>query len=237
MLIFLALIEVSIAFMISRVEDAYAPYSLGHLARHLRQRLPADLAVAVHRGAGGAHVARGGVAIAAAPEPLPTAAIATIAYYLGTASLVGFLGQYFRQASAWQEFRSRIELEREHERNEELRRQLERLSREDPLTGLANRRCWDETLAREFERSRRQDGQAGGDPLRPRPAQGHERPLSVTPRRPRAQGDRRRAARAGARERPGRAARRRRVRRAVPGHRAGERERRWPRSCARAWPS
>jgi len=36
-------------------------------------------------------------------------------------------------------------------------RQLERLSREDALTGLANRRSWDETLGREFERARRNE--------------------------------------------------------------------------------
>ena len=40
-----------------------------------------------------------------------------------------------------------MELEREQERSQELLQQLERLSREDPLTGLANRRCWDETLS------------------------------------------------------------------------------------------
>ena len=49
-----------------------------------------------------------------------------------------------------------MELEQEQERSQKLLQQLERLSREDSLTGLANRRCWDETLATEFERSRRQ---------------------------------------------------------------------------------
>ena len=58
--------------------------------------------------------------------------------------------------TAWQEFCSRVELEAEQERSRDLLEQLERLSREDSLTGLANRRHWDETLAREFERSRRQ---------------------------------------------------------------------------------
>jgi len=157
MLIFLTLIEASIAFMLSRVGEAYAPYSLGiSLAIYASAFLliwPWQYTAAL--------VALTwlsvAIAILAAADPLSRAAVATIAYYLGTASLVGFLGQYFRQASAWQQFRNRIELEREHERNEELRHQLERLSREDPLTGLANRRCWDETLAREFERSTRQD--------------------------------------------------------------------------------
>ena len=158
MLIFLTLIEASIAFMLSRVEEAYAPYALG---MSLAIYASAFLLIwpwqytATLVGLTWLAVA---VAIVGAADPLPGSAVATIAYYLGTASLIGFLGQYFRQANAWQEFRNRIELEREHERNEELRRQLERISREDPLTGLANRRCWDETLAREFERSRRQDG-------------------------------------------------------------------------------
>jgi diguanylate cyclase (GGDEF)-like protein len=59
--------------------------------------------------------------------------------------------------TAWEEFRNRVGLEAEQERNRDLVRQLERLSREDALTGLANRRSWDETLGREFERSRRTD--------------------------------------------------------------------------------
>jgi diguanylate cyclase (GGDEF)-like protein len=158
MLIFLMLIEGSIAFMLSRVEEAYAPYSLGiSLAIYASAFLliwPWQWTAAL--------VALTWLAVAAAilwaADPLPGTAVATIAYYLGTASLVGFLGQYFRQSNAWHQFRDRAELEREHERNEQLRVQLERLSREDPLTGLANRRSWDETLAREFERSCRQDG-------------------------------------------------------------------------------
>ena len=67
--------------------------------------------------------------------------------------MVAFVGQIHREVSAWREFTSRRQLEQEQEHNRELLHQLERLSREDPLTGLANRRCWDETLAKEFERS------------------------------------------------------------------------------------
>ena len=157
-LLMLTLIEVSIAFMISRLEEAYAPYTLGlSLAIYGSAFLliwPWRYTAALV----GLTWLAVGVAIATAPEPLSHQAIATVAFYLGTASLVGFVGQFFRQAIAFKEFSSRIELEQEHERNEQLRRQLERLSREDPLTGLANRRSWDETLAREFERSRRQEG-------------------------------------------------------------------------------
>ena len=157
-LLMLTLVEVSIAFMISRLEAAYAPYTLGlSLAIYGSAFLliwPWQYTAALI----GLTWLAVGVAVATAPEPLSQGAIATVAYYLVTASLVGFVGQFVREAIAFKEFSSRVELEREHERNEQLRWQLERLSREDPLTGLANRRCWDETLAREFERSRRQDG-------------------------------------------------------------------------------
>jgi diguanylate cyclase (GGDEF)-like protein len=158
MLLVLVLIQSSVAFMLSQVEEAYAPYSLGMSLPIFGSAFlliwPWKYTAALI----GLTWLALAVAVVAAPDPLSGPALATIGYYLGTASLVGFTGQYFRQANAWQEFRNRIELEREHERNEELRKRLERLSREDPLTGLANRRCWDETLAREFERSRRQDG-------------------------------------------------------------------------------
>jgi diguanylate cyclase (GGDEF)-like protein len=97
------------------------------------------------------------VAIATAPVALDGPALATIGFYLGTASIVAFVGQVYREATAWREFRARVALEREQARNEMLLRQLARLSSEDPLTGLANRRSWDEALAREFERSRRQE--------------------------------------------------------------------------------
>jgi diguanylate cyclase (GGDEF)-like protein len=157
MLAILLLVEGSIAYMLAVVDEAYAPYSLGiSLAIYGSAflliwpwRYTATL-IALTWAAVAA-------AVVLAPDPLSGTAVATIAYYLGTASLIGFLGQFFRQTNAWNEFRNRIELEREHERNEQLRMQLERLSREDSLTGLANRRCWDETLAREFERTRRQE--------------------------------------------------------------------------------
>jgi len=157
MLLFMGLIQGAIAFMTSRVEDAYAPYALGiSLAIYASAFLliwpwqyTATLIALTW-------VALA-VAIGTAPHAPDASEIATIAFYLGTASLLAFVGQLHRQMTAWQEFRSRTELELEQERNRELLEQLERLSREDSLTGLANRRCWDETLAREFERSRRQN--------------------------------------------------------------------------------
>ena len=130
----------------------------GLVAGDLRQLVPADLALAVHGGVDRADLGRRWPSRSARRrEPLDASALATIGFYLGTASLVAFVGQLHRQMTAWQEFCSRVELEAEQERNRDLLEQLERLSREDSLTGLANRRSWDETLAREFERSRRQD--------------------------------------------------------------------------------
>jgi diguanylate cyclase (GGDEF)-like protein len=157
MLSMLTLIQGVIAFMTTHVADAYAPYALGmslgiYASSYLLiwpwQYTAALIGVTWLAVIGG---------IATAPPTLDAAAVATIAFYLGTASLVAFVGQLHRQMTAWREFRNRVELEAEQERNRDLVRQLERLSREDALTELANRRFWDETLAREFERARRHD--------------------------------------------------------------------------------
>jgi diguanylate cyclase (GGDEF)-like protein len=156
MLLFVGLIQIAVAYMTVRVAHAYAPYALGlSLAIYASSFLliwPWQYTAAL---IGLTWVALA-AAVATAPEDLDGAALATIGFYLGTASLVAFVGQLHRQVTAWKEFCSRLELEQEQERSQDLLEQLERLSREDSLTGLANRRCWDETLAREFERSRRQ---------------------------------------------------------------------------------
>ena len=157
MLLMLGLIQAVIAFMTTHVVDAYAPYALGlSLGIYASSYLliwPWQYTAALI-GLTWAAVLAG---IATGPPTLDAAAIATIGFYLVTASLVAFVGQLHRQLSAWHEFRNRVELEAEQERSRDLLRRLERLSREDALTGLANRRSWDETLAREFERARRHD--------------------------------------------------------------------------------
>jgi diguanylate cyclase (GGDEF)-like protein len=157
MLVFMGLIQVAIAFMTARVAHAHAPYALGlSLAIYASSFLliwPWRYTLALI----GITWAALGLSIATAPDPLSGSALATIGFYLGTASLLAFVGQVHRQMTAWHEFRSRVELEAEQERNRVLLERLERLSREDSLTGLANRRAWDETLGREFERARRQD--------------------------------------------------------------------------------
>jgi diguanylate cyclase (GGDEF)-like protein len=157
MLLFMGIIQGAIAFMTTRVEDAYAAYALGmSLAIYAsaflliwRWQYTAALI--------GVTWLALAVAVGVAADAPDASELATIGFYLATASLLAFVGQLHRQMTAWQEFRSRVDLEQEQERNRGLLRQLERISREDSLTGLANRRSWDETLAREFERARRQD--------------------------------------------------------------------------------
>jgi diguanylate cyclase (GGDEF)-like protein len=157
MLLMLALVQGVIAYMTTHVVDAYAPYalgmSLGIYASSFLLIWPWQYTAALIGLSWAALLA----AIVTAPPTLDAAAIATIGFYLGTASVVAFVGQLHRQLTAWEEFRNRVGLEAEQERNRDLVRQLERLSREDALTGLANRRSWDETLGREFERARRND--------------------------------------------------------------------------------
>jgi diguanylate cyclase (GGDEF)-like protein len=157
MLLMLTLIQGVVAFMTTHVVDAYAPYALGlSLGIYASSYLliwPWQYTAALI----GLTWAAVLIGMATAPPTQDAAAIATIGFYLGTASLVAFVGQLHRQLTAWSEFRNRVELEAEQDRSRDLLRQLERLSREDALTGLANRRSWDETLAHEFERARRHD--------------------------------------------------------------------------------
>ena len=157
MLLMLGLIQCVIAYMTIHVVDAYAPYalgmSLGIYASSFLLIWPWQYTAALIGISWAALLA----AMVGAPPTLDGAAVATICFYLGTASLIAFVGQLHRQMTAWSEFRNRVELEAEQELNRGLVLQLERLSREDALTGLPNRRSWDETLAREFERALRQD--------------------------------------------------------------------------------
>lgn len=85
--------------------------------------------------------------------------MATIVFYLGTASILAAVGRYYRMQLERNEVAARLALEAEQERTLVLVGELDRLSREDSLTRVANRRAWDEALARscaEAERSGRQ---------------------------------------------------------------------------------
>ncbi|HYH60501.1 MAG TPA: GGDEF domain-containing protein, partial [Solirubrobacterales bacterium] len=158
LLALMGVIDLGIALMIAQVETHYASYALGmsltiYAGAFLLIWSPVYMASVIGLNFGSLAL------VLLFSDPVPSDVLATIAFYVGTASLLGFLGQYHRQATAWSEFQARMALEREQERARALVDELDRLSREDSLTGLANRRAWDEALARECARAGRDEGE------------------------------------------------------------------------------
>ena len=98
----------------------------------------------------GAVVATTWLALAAALLTAPIALsgrdLSAAGFYLSTASVIGMVGHTRRERLNRREqlARERLGHEQDHTRN--LLLQLERLSHEDSLTGLANRRRWDTEL-------------------------------------------------------------------------------------------
>jgi len=89
-------------------------------------------------------------------EPgLRAADVATITFYLATATALTIVAQVYRERKSWLQHVTRTELEAERRRNEVLVTELDQLTREDPLTSVGNRRAWEERLTGEFLRSRR----------------------------------------------------------------------------------
>ena len=141
----LVVVQAAVVWMIPQV-DAVEPYVLGLsvalygsgcvLTAH--PRWTAGL-VLVTWGALGA-------AVLLAPTALPVRALAIAGFYLGTASLLAIVAHVHRYGLAAQELEVRLRLEREQRRTGVLLAKLQRLSQEDPLTGLANRRRWDDEL-------------------------------------------------------------------------------------------
>ena len=86
------------------------------------------------------------VSALADPGRLHTSDLLALALYLGTASIIAVLAHLRRYALTNRELLTRTRLEREQRRTGVLLAELERLSNEDPLTGLANRRRWDAEL-------------------------------------------------------------------------------------------
>ena len=154
LLAMMALVDLGIALMIPGLESHYAAYALGmsltiYAGAFLLIWSPRYMAAVIGLNFGLLAI------VLLLSDPIGTDALATIAFYLGTASVLSFLGQYHRQATAWREFEALTALEHEQERTRVLVRELDRLSHEDSLTGLANRRAWDEALVRECARAGR----------------------------------------------------------------------------------
>ena len=74
--------------------------------------------------------------------------VGTVVFYLGTASVLAAVGRLYRMRLERDELAARMALEAAQERTLVLVGELDRLSREDSLTGVANRRAWDEALKR-----------------------------------------------------------------------------------------
>jgi diguanylate cyclase (GGDEF)-like protein len=87
-----------------------------------------------------------GVSMLLYPGRLSAVDLVAVTIYLGTASIIAILAHLRRYALSNRELLTRVRLEREQQRTGVLLAQLERLSHEDPLTGLANRRRWDAEL-------------------------------------------------------------------------------------------
>jgi diguanylate cyclase (GGDEF)-like protein len=102
-----------------------------------------------------------GAAILLDSTPMPVDALAIGAFYLATATVVAIVAHVHRHGLAARELRARLELEREQQRTGVLLTQLERLSHEDPLTGLANRRRWDAALGSACAEARQRDAVVG----------------------------------------------------------------------------
>ena len=87
------------------------------------------------------------VGLLTAAVPMPVADLVPTVVFLATASLIATVAHVRRHAVHRRELLTRIRLEREQERTRALLSRLEKLSHEDPLTGLANRRRWDVELS------------------------------------------------------------------------------------------
>jgi diguanylate cyclase (GGDEF)-like protein len=152
------IIEVTAALTIVQLDDRYAAYalgmSLGIYASGFLIIWSVRHTIAVVAIACAALV----VGWLAFPDAASASAIATVSLYILTAGVIAVCGQLLRDRGAWREFRVRSALEIEQARTRELVQRLDRLSYEDSLTRLANRRAWDRAIERECARVRRHGG-------------------------------------------------------------------------------
>jgi diguanylate cyclase (GGDEF)-like protein len=98
-----------------------------------------------------------GLAVSAvtAPAGLDRRQVTTAAFYLGTAAALSLASQVYRDRQRWQHHLTQAALDQEQRRNESLVEELELLSRQDPLTSLANRRAFEEHLTGAYLTARR----------------------------------------------------------------------------------
>ncbi|MCU1401246.1 MAG: hypothetical protein JWN62_4355 [Acidimicrobiales bacterium] len=156
--VLVALPEVAIAWMIPRTGDHIEPYLLG-----LSITIYASAFVIVWRWqlttllvvVTGALVA---MFCVQADERITAAQITTAIFYLGTAGAISVVGQIYRHRTGWLKYVTETELGEERQRNSVLVEELNQLSRQDPLTGIGNRRAWEERVVSEMLRTERYGG-------------------------------------------------------------------------------
>lgn len=151
----IASVVLPIAWMIPRVEDSVEAYLLGY-------SLPvyaSALLIGWHwRGSLFTTVLSVGALIGmslGAPHPLDAHETLIAAFYLGALCSMSIAGAVVRHQFAWREFLAQAQLRAQRERNERLVTELARQSREDPLTGLANRRGLNEAFEAALGETRR----------------------------------------------------------------------------------
>ena len=153
-----ALPEVAIGWMLPRTGNQLDPYVLGlsltiYASAFLivwRWRLTALLVLFT-----GATTALFSVQ---APHSLSAAQVMTVVFYLGTAGAISTVGQLYRDRTAWLKFVAEAALADERRRNAALVDELNELTRQDPLTGVGNRRAWEERAVAEMLRVKRHGG-------------------------------------------------------------------------------
>ena len=102
-----------------------------------------------------------GISMLIHPGHLTASDLVAVTVYLGTASVIAILAHLRRYALNNRELLTRVRLEREQQRTGVLLTQLQRLSHEDPLTGLANRRRWDAELVSACTEARQRNSVVG----------------------------------------------------------------------------
>jgi diguanylate cyclase (GGDEF)-like protein len=142
----LAVVQVEVAWMIPQVHHT------DHYAMGFTLAIYASGCLLTSRPRStGALVVLSGLALAffetTSATPSPPETLAAVVAYLGSASAIAGIAHVSRHVLSVRELTTRLRLEREQERTRVLLTRLERLSNEDPLTGLANRRRWDDDLA------------------------------------------------------------------------------------------
>lgn len=147
--------QIAIAWMIGRLDGDLEPYLVGYslvvfgsaflIVWHWQYTAALSIAV----------LGMGWVSLWVGPRPESVGDLATLGYYLGTAGILAVVCQRYRYDLARKEHAARADLLDSQARNVRLVADLEKLSREDGLTGLANRRHWDERLTEMYSNARR----------------------------------------------------------------------------------